>query len=71
MLYSFGWLFNLVDENKKSRWQNFACMRQAVLILETGQTYRGIGFGASGASYGELVFNTSMTGYVESLTDPS
>ena len=50
---------------------NFACMRQAVLILETGQTYRGIGFGASGASYGELVFNTSMTGYVESLTDPS
>jgi len=50
---------------------DFACMRQAVLILETGQTYRGIGFGASGASYGELVFNTSMTGYVESLTDPS
>ena len=50
---------------------NFACMKQAVLILETGQTYRGIGFGASGASYGELVFNTSMTGYVESLTDPS
>ncbi len=46
-------------------------MRQAILILSTGQTYRGVGFGASGSRYGELVFNTSMTGYTESITDPS
>ena len=40
-------------------------------MLEDGTVLRGDGFGASGEAMGELVFNTSMTGYVEALTDPS
>jgi carbamoyl-phosphate synthase small subunit len=44
---------------------------QAVLALEDGKIFRGKSFGASGERYGEVVFNTSMTGYQEILTDPS
>ena len=43
----------------------------AVLVLEDGRVYRGEGFGASGAAFGEAVFATGMTGYQETLTDPS
>jgi len=43
----------------------------AVLALEDGTWYRGIATGASGEARGEVVFNTSMTGYQEVLTDPS
>src|SRR6266571_8447472 len=43
----------------------------AKLALEDGTVYTGRGFGASGETFGEVVFNTSMTGYQESLTDPS
>lgn len=43
----------------------------AILALEDGSIYRGRSFGASGERYGEVVFNTSMTGYQEILTDPS
>ncbi|MBP2143132.1 carbamoyl-phosphate synthase small subunit [Methanococcus voltae] len=43
----------------------------AVLILEDGTVIQGKGFGAESEVLGELVFNTSMTGYVEVLTDPS
>jgi carbamoyl-phosphate synthase small subunit len=43
----------------------------AVLALEDGTWYRGIAAGASGEARGEVVFNTSMTGYQEVLTDPS
>lgn len=42
-----------------------------LLALEDGLTFSGTGFGASGTATGELVFNTSMTGYQEILTDPS
>jgi carbamoyl-phosphate synthase small subunit len=42
-----------------------------LLALEDGRTFRGEGFGAEGVQTGELVFNTSMTGYQEILTDPS
>lgn len=42
-----------------------------LLYLEDGTVYVGKGFGHSGVSVGELVFNTSMTGYQEILTDPS
>jgi carbamoyl-phosphate synthase small subunit len=42
-----------------------------LLALEDGRTFEGIGWGAEGVSTGELVFNTSMTGYQEILTDPS
>jgi carbamoyl-phosphate synthase small subunit len=45
--------------------------KQAILVLEDGRTFRGRAFGAEGESYGEMVFNTSMTGYQEILTDPS
>ena len=43
----------------------------AVLALEDGTWYRGVAAGAAGAARGEVVFNTSMTGYQEILTDPS
>ncbi len=43
----------------------------AVLALENGNWYRGAATGASGVAHGEVVFNTSMTGYQEVLTDPS
>jgi carbamoyl-phosphate synthase small subunit len=43
----------------------------AVLVLEDGTVYEGYSFGAEEFAYGEVVFNTSMTGYQEMLTDPS
>jgi carbamoyl-phosphate synthase small subunit len=43
----------------------------AKLALEDGTVYTGRAFGAVGEAYGEVVFNTSMTGYQEVLTDPS
>ena len=43
----------------------------AILVLADGTVFRGVSIGASGASVGEVVFNTSMTGYQEILTDPS
>jgi carbamoyl-phosphate synthase small subunit len=43
----------------------------AVLMLEDGRTFHGEAYGASGVAFGEVVFNTSMTGYQEVLTDPS
>lgn len=45
--------------------------RTAKLALEDGTVFTGRAFGASGERYGEVVFNTSMTGYQEVLTDPS
>ncbi len=44
---------------------------RAVITLEDGSVYPGEGFGATGIQVGEVVFNTSMTGYQELLTDPS
>ncbi len=43
----------------------------AVLALENGTWFRGMSVGATGQAVGEVVFNTSMTGYQEILTDPS
>src|SRR5258708_18158897 len=43
----------------------------AKLALEDGTVYTGRAFGATGERFGEVVFNTSMTGYQEVLTDPS
>jgi carbamoyl-phosphate synthase small subunit len=45
--------------------------REALLVLEDGRTFRGSAFGRVGESFGEAVFNTGMTGYQETLTDPS
>jgi len=45
--------------------------KKAILVLEDGSVYEGHSFGAETATYGEVVFDTSMTGYQEMLTDPS
>ena len=50
-------------------WQ--AKTRNAVLALEDGSIFRGFAFGAKATVSGEAVFNTGMTGYQETLTDPS
>jgi carbamoyl-phosphate synthase small subunit len=42
-----------------------------LLVLEDGRTFRGEAFGSIGETFGEAVFNTGMTGYQETLTDPS
>ncbi|MFI6388223.1 glutamine-hydrolyzing carbamoyl-phosphate synthase small subunit [Nonomuraea sp. NPDC050547] len=43
----------------------------AVLVLEDGRVFQGTPYGAEGETFGEMVFNTGMTGYQETLTDPS
>jgi carbamoyl-phosphate synthase small subunit len=43
----------------------------AILVLEDGRTFRGDAYGAPGETFGEAVFSTGMTGYQETLTDPS
>ena len=45
--------------------------KPAVLVLEDGVTFAGTSFGHDGETFGEMVFNTGMTGYQETLTDPS
>jgi carbamoyl-phosphate synthase small subunit len=50
-----------------ARWREEA----ALLVLEDGRTFRGESYGASGETFGEAVFATGMTGYQETLTDPS
>ncbi|MFO7996787.1 MAG: glutamine-hydrolyzing carbamoyl-phosphate synthase small subunit [Dehalococcoidia bacterium] len=45
--------------------------KKAILVLEDGSVYEGHAFGAENTAYGEVVFDTSMTGYQEMLTDPS
>jgi carbamoyl-phosphate synthase small subunit len=45
--------------------------RPAMLVLEDGTTFRGTTFGADTETFGEMVFNTGMSGYQETLTDPS
>src|SRR3954466_12076310 len=53
----------------KRRWlSNFM---KAILALADGRVFEGESFGAEGSATGEVVFNTSMTGYQEILTDPS
>ncbi|MBH15962.1 MAG: carbamoyl phosphate synthase small subunit [Gemmatimonadetes bacterium] len=52
----------MVDESR---------INQAFLMLEDGKRFDGVGFGSAATSLGEVVFNTSMTGYQEILTDPS
>jgi carbamoyl-phosphate synthase small subunit len=45
--------------------------QQALLVLEDGRTFHGEAFGAPGETFGEAVFSTGMSGYQETLTDPS
>ena len=46
-------------------------MQKSYLILENGTIFEGKSFGADGEAIGEIVFTTAMTGYLETLTDPS
>ncbi|WP_412175894.1 carbamoyl-phosphate synthase domain-containing protein, partial [Enterobacter sp.] len=46
-------------------------IKSALLVLEDGTQFIGRAIGATGSAVGEVVFNTSMTGYQEILTDPS
>src|SRR5918911_1155201 len=46
-------------------------MTEAILVLEDGRTFHGDAYGAAGETFGEAVFTTGMTGYQETLTDPS
>ncbi|MGH7274036.1 MAG: carbamoyl-phosphate synthase domain-containing protein, partial [Nitrospiria bacterium] len=46
-------------------------MKKAILALADGMVFEGRSFGAEGEATGEVVFNTSITGYQEILTDPS
>jgi carbamoyl-phosphate synthase small subunit len=50
---------------------NISGIKQALLALEDGRVFRGRAWGATGEATGEMVFNTSMSGYQEVLTDPS
>ncbi|ROP41457.1 glutamine-hydrolyzing carbamoyl-phosphate synthase small subunit [Saccharothrix texasensis] len=50
---------------------NNSVKTNAALVLEDGRVFRGEAYGAVGASLGEVVFSTGMTGYQETLTDPS
>ena len=43
----------------------------AILVLADGTVFHGVSIGAAGHTVGEVVFNTSITGYQEILTDPS
>src|SRR5689334_1162911 len=46
-------------------------MTEAILVLEDGRTFTGETYGAEGETFGEAVFSTGMSGYQETLTDPS
>src|SRR3989338_8406683 len=50
---------------------NMKMMAEAILALEDGLVFRGESFGYDGETFGEVVFNTSLSGYQEVLTDPS
>ncbi len=51
--------------------EDFSIPTPAVLVLEDGRTFRGSSYGAQGTALGEAVFATGMTGYQETITDPS
>ena len=64
-----GGSVNLKDTNAIASDRRFS--DSAILLLEDGQVYKGKAFGALGSTIGEVVFATGMTGYQETLTDPS
>src|SRR3972149_2877292 len=51
--------------------KRFMDKKRAILVLADGTTFKGYSLGASGETIGEVVFNTSLMGYQEILTDPS
>src|SRR5437870_2491634 len=67
------WIFSKAAMNRRTPKTLESSMSDVVakLALEDGTVYTGRSFGAVGETFGEVVFNTSMTGYQEVLTDPS
>ncbi len=64
-------LNNLIGDHSENGRSHLTAVQHATLILEDGTTLTGLPFGAASDTVFELVFNTSMTGYQEILTDPS
>ena len=69
-------MYNYLDKytnskKRKNNMENNMEKTEGLLYLEDGSVYKGHGFGARATRVGELVFNTSMTGYQKILTDPS
>ncbi len=64
-------MVNPVRNLKPASLENFPNGVKALLVLSDGTVFEGKNFGAEGETIGEVVFNTSMTGYQEILTDPS
>src|SRR4030043_541081 len=64
-------MVNPVRNLKPASLENFSNGVKALLVLSDGTVFEGKNFGAQGEAIGEVVFNTSMTGYQEILTDPS
>ena len=64
-------VFRYWPVNKMGPGLSVATEKRATLLLEDGRVFRGKGHGFEGEAVGEVVFNTSMTGYQEILTDPS
>jgi carbamoyl-phosphate synthase small subunit len=61
-----------VDPPERSeRWRHGFAHGGAILVLEDGRAFSGDSYGAAGETFGEAVFATGMTGYQETLTDPS
>jgi carbamoyl-phosphate synthase small subunit len=60
-----------VEDRGSGIWQRGVIVVKAMLVLADGTVYEGTAFGAVGEAAGEVVFNTSMSGYQEILTDPS
>jgi len=66
-----GLLSQLMCVVSKTKERKVSKTIPAILVLADGTVFKGIAIGASGYTVGEVVFNTSMTGYQEILTDPS
>ena len=61
----------MISEGLRNAVEEARNMKKAILALADGLVFEGHSFGAEGETSGEVVFNTSMTGYQEILTDPS
>src|SRR3954454_19088444 len=59
------------DFRRKRRLGGWTMMKKRMLILEDGTIFEGIAFGSDDASIGETVFTTGMTGYQETISNPS
>ena len=62
---------NQISLDKPIEKASFSTKPTAVLVLEDGTVFEGMGFGAETTNVGEVCFNTSMSGYQEILMDPS